>query len=82
MSRDPRPPMTCMMEGSADPSWPTMQWLREYAVDAGWADILVRALADIASGHKHPQERATRALHEAGLGPPSPLQFWEGGETR
>jgi hypothetical protein len=59
-----------------------LEWLREYAVDAGWADILVRALADIASGPKHPQERATRALYEAGLGPPSPLPFWEGGETR
>ena len=55
--------------------------LQEYAVDAGWADILVRALVDIAEGRKHPQELAVRASQKAGLWPPSQLNFWDGSEA-
>lgn len=58
-----------------------LESLHEYAVDAGWADILVRALVDIAEGRKHPQELAVRALQKAGLWPPSQLNFWDGSEA-
>ncbi len=37
------------------------------AVDAGWADRLVRALAQIASGKEEPEGIALRALEDAGL---------------
>lgn len=58
-----------------------LESLLEHAVDAGWADILVRALVDIAEGRTHPQERAVRALQQAGMWPPSQLQFWDGSEA-
>ncbi len=55
-----------------------LQSLLEHAVDAGWADQLVRALELIADGRKHPQEIAIRALQKAGLWPPRQLQWWDG----
>lgn len=57
---------------------PEDEWqsLLDYAVDAGWADQLVRALERIAMGRTNPQEIAIRALQKAGLWPPSQLQWW------
>lgn len=54
-----------------------LESILDYAVDAGWADGLVRALEDVAQGRRNPQEIARRALERAGLWPPSQLQLFE-----
>ncbi len=58
-----------------------LESMLEYAVDAGWADGLVRALVDVAEGRKHHQEIARRALEKAGLWPASQLTWWDGSEV-
>jgi len=45
-----------------------------FSVDAGWADGLVLALADIARGHRDPAARAHQALDHAGVHEPERVQ--------
>lgn len=53
-----------------------LESMMEYAVDVGWADGLVRALSEIASGRRHAEDIARKALERAGLWPPSQLDLF------
>jgi hypothetical protein len=51
--------------------------MMDYAVDAGWADQLVRALIEIAKGRPQPEVIARSALERAGIWDHQ-VDLWEG----
>lgn len=65
----------------SEPTVETLLSVLDHAVDAGWADQLVRALEQIAQGRKHPQDIAIRALQHAGLWPLRQMQWWDTAPT-